>query len=263
LRTVAVIISGLGGALTMKIRLAFLIPLVGFVALSCRQAAEVPAIPVAQATDVYTPARERMVRYQVKARGVKDEKTLAAMVKVPRHEFVPPSRRGEAYADYPLPIDHDQTISQPYIVAFMTEALKLKGGEKVLEIGTGSGYQAAVLAETAGKVYTIEIVTPLAKEAEARLKRLGYENVFVKAGDGYEGWPEHAPFDAVIVTAAPGHIPQPLVDQLKTGGRMIIPVGTQYQELVLITKTEEGVKKRSVLPVRFVPMTGEAQKKRK
>jgi protein-L-isoaspartate(D-aspartate) O-methyltransferase len=156
----------------------------------------------------------------------------------------------------------DQTISQPYIVAYMTQALELKGGEKVLEIGTGSGYQAAVLAEIAQKVYTIEILAPLARNAEQTLKRLGYENVFVKAGDGYKGWPEHAPFDAIVVTAAPDHIPQPLVEQLKIGGRMIIPVGSWNQKLILITKNPEGISQQADLPVRFVPMTGEAQEQR-
>jgi len=202
-----------------------------------------------------------MVREQIEARGVKDSLVLAAMRKVPRHLFVPERYRGEAYADHPLPIGHGQTISQPYIVAYMTEALGLKGNEKVLEIGTGSGYQAAVLAEIVDSVFTIEIIPELARSAEQRLKNLGYRNVFVRCGDGYKGWPEHAPFDAIIVTAAPDHIPQPLVNQLKGGGRMVIPVGSMFQELVLVVKRKEGIEKHPLLPVRFVPMTGEAKKR--
>jgi protein-L-isoaspartate(D-aspartate) O-methyltransferase len=173
----------------------------------------------------------------------------------------PEKMRRFAYEDRPLPIGEEQTISQPYIVALMTELLGLKGGEKVLEIGTGSGYQAAVLAEIAKEVYTIEIIESLANTAEERLQKMGYKNITVKWGDGYQGWEEHAPFDGVIVTAAPDHIPQPLVDQLKIGGRMVIPVGDYFQELKLLTKTEEGVKEKNVIPVRFVPMTGEAQEK--
>ncbi|RKY64104.1 MAG: protein-L-isoaspartate O-methyltransferase [Candidatus Latescibacterota bacterium] len=212
-------------------------------------------------TEDYARARERMVEEQIEARGIKDSLVLAAMRKVPRHLFVPERYRSEAYADHPLPIGYGQTISQPYIVAYMTEALRLKGGEKVLEIGTGSGYQAAVLAEIADSVFTIEIIPELAESARERLRRLGYKNIFVLCGDGYRGWPEHAPFDAIIVTAAPDHIPGPLVEQLKVGGRMVIPVGSVYQELFLVVKTERGVEKRSLLPVRFVPMTGEAQRR--
>lgn len=179
------------------------------------------------------------------------------MDKVPRHEFVPPDLRAQAYADHPLPIGYEQTISQPFIVAFMTEKLEPKRTDKVLEIGTGSGYQAAVLAELVGEVFTIEIVEPLARRAEADLKRLGYTNVMVRAGDGYRGWPEAAPFDAVIVTCAPEQLPQPLVDQLKEGGRMIIPVGAiGNQQLYVLRKQGPKVEKCSVLPVRFVPMTG-------
>jgi len=210
----------------------------------------------------YAQRRDAMVEKQIEARGVKDKLVLEAMRKVPRHKFVPPGRRRYAYEDYPLPIGEGQTISQPYIVALMTELLKLKGDEKVLEIGTGSGYQAAVLAEIAKEVYTIEIVRPLHERSKKLLEELGYRNIFTKCGDGYNGWPEHAPFDAVIVTAAPPEVPQPLVDQLKPGGRLVIPVGEFYQELVRITKTPKGLKRESILPVRFVPMTGEAQKKR-
>jgi len=211
----------------------------------------------------YAAQRERMVQ-QIVAYGVSDKLVLQAMRKVERHKFVPAHIRGRAYDDSPLPIGEEQTISQPYIVAFMTAQMGLKGGEKVLEIGTGSGYQAAILAEIVKEVYTIEIVAVLGKRAEALLTELGYKNIRVKVGDGYKGWPEHAPFDAVIVTCAPDHIPQPLIDQLRVGGRIIIPVGEQWlgQELVLVTKTEKGIHKRSVLPVRFVPMTGEAQKGR-
>ena len=184
------------------------------------------------------------------------------MRKVPRHEFVRERDRKYAYEDHPLEIGEGQTISQPYIVALMTELLGLKGGEKVLEIGTGSGYQAAILAEIAKEVYTIEIIKPLADNARKTLERLGYRNIAVKWGDGYQGWKEHAPFEGIIVTAAPDHIPQPLVDQLKVGGKLVIPVGSMFQELKLITKTDKGIVERSVIPVRFVPMTGEAQERR-
>ena len=210
----------------------------------------------------FTGERYQMVQQQLKARGVSDPRVLAAMNKVRRDEFVPPNLKGSSYADQPLPIGYSQTISQPYIVAFMTEQLRLSPKDRVLEIGTGSGYQAAILAELAAEVYTIEIIEPLAKTAEATLQRLGYKNVHVKAGDGYKGWPEYAPFDAVIVTAAPDHVPQPLIDQLKEGGRMIIPVGSGlgFQQLHLLEKKNGKLQRRAVLPVRFVPMTGEAQK---
>jgi protein-L-isoaspartate(D-aspartate) O-methyltransferase len=203
--------------------------------------------------------RERMVKEQIAARGVKDPKTLEAMRRVPRHLFVPPELASQAYEDHPLPIGHGQTISQPYIVAFMTEALDLAGDETVLEVGTGSGYQAAVLGEIAEHVYSIEIVEPLAEESARRLKRLGYSNVEVRAGDGYEGWPEAAPFDAIIVTAAAPRIPEPLKEQLADGGRLIIPVGDAWQELVLLTRRGDRFDEKSVLPVRFVPMTGEVR----
>jgi protein-L-isoaspartate(D-aspartate) O-methyltransferase len=201
-----------------------------------------------------------MVREQIEARGIRDARVLAALRKVPRHLFVPPEEQREAYIDYPLPIGHEQTISQPYVVAYMTEALELTPRDRVLEIGTGSGYQAAILAELAAEVYSIEIVEPLAKEAEARLRRLGYSRVQVRAGDGYRGWPEAAPFDAIIVTAAPGHIPQPLVNQLREGGRMVLPLGRWDQELVRLRRTPGGLLRENLLPVRFVPMTGEAEK---
>ena len=204
-----------------------------------------------------------MVRNQIMARGVEDPRTIAAMDKVPRHEFVPEQQRARAYNDHPLPIGLGQTISQPYIVAYMTQALELKKTDRVLEIGTGSGYHAAVLAEIAEEVYSIEIVCELLERARKDFDRLGYENIVTKCGDGYQGWSEHAPFDAIIVTAAPDHIPQPLVDQLAMGGRMVIPVGDRYQELIRLRKTPEGIKQERLLPVRFVPMTGEAEKKKK
>jgi protein-L-isoaspartate(D-aspartate) O-methyltransferase len=216
----------------------------------------------ADTPEKFEQARERMVSGQIEARGVRDARVLAALRRVPRHEFVPVGQRAYAYEDRPLPIGHGQTISQPYIVAVMSQALELDGSEKVLEIGTGSGYQAAVLAELAAEVYTIEIVEPLAERAAGDLKRLGFENLHARAGDGYRGWPEAAPFDAIIVTAAPDHIPQPLVDQLAVGGRLVLPVGRMIQELVLITKDEKGVRHEDLLPVRFVPMVGEAEKKR-
>jgi protein-L-isoaspartate(D-aspartate) O-methyltransferase len=205
--------------------------------------------------------RQRMVQQQLIARGVKDPRVLAAMEKVPREEFVPPESRPDSYEDGPLPIGYDQTISQPYIVAFMTEQLQLNPTDRVLEIGTGSGYQAAVLAGLVAHVYSIEIIEPLAKSAQATLQRLGCDNVHVKVGDGYKGWPEEAPFDAVIVTCAPDKVPQALVDQLKDGGRMIIPVGERFaQELYLLEKKNGEVKQSVTLPVRFVPMAREAAK---
>jgi len=201
--------------------------------------------------------RERMVKEQIVMRGVVEERVLAAMRKVAREEFVPAESRAESYTDRPLPIGYDQTISQPFIVGFMTEALRLQPTHRVLEIGTGSGYQAAILAELVAEVYSIEIIEPLKKNAEATLQRLGYKNVHVKAGDGYKGWPEHAPFDSIIVTCAPERVPQPLVDQLKEGGRMIIPVGAKFaQELYLLEKKDGRLEQSAVLPVRFVPMAG-------
>jgi protein-L-isoaspartate(D-aspartate) O-methyltransferase len=206
---------------------------------------------------MYEKMRLSMVEDQIKKRGVKDERVLNAMRHVPRHEFVPDHLKKYAYADEPLPIGEDQTISQPYIVAYMTEYLRLQENDKVLEIGTGSGYQAAVLAEIADSVFTIEIVDVLAEKAEKTLERLGYNNVLVKRGDGYAGWPEHAPFDAIIITAAPTKIPEPLKEQLKIGGYMILPLGDYSQELVLLEKNKNDFERKSLLPVRFVPMTGE------
>jgi protein-L-isoaspartate(D-aspartate) O-methyltransferase len=214
----------------------------------------------AEGADPTAAARERMVREQIQARGVKDPRVLAAMRAVPRHELVPEELRDHAYEDRPLPIGHGQTISQPYVVAFMTEELDIAPDERVLEVGTGSGYQAAVLGELAREVYSVEIVEPLAERARADLARLGYSNVHVRAGDGYRGWPEHAPYDAIVVTAAPDHVPQPLIDQLAPGGRLVLPVGRGIQELVRITRDEHGVHEEHLIGVRFVPMTGEAER---
>ena len=201
--------------------------------------------------------RAKMVDAQLAGRDITDPRVLAAMRELPRHEFVPDSLRKDAYDDRPLSIGHGQTISQPYIVAFMTQQLRLQPSDRVLEVGTGSGYQAAVLARLAGEVYSIEIVEPLARTAAQVLQRLGIKNVAVKAGDGYAGWPEHAPFDAIIVTCAPDHIPAPLVAQLKENGRMIIPVGENggVQELYVLRKKNGEIQRTAVLPVRFVPMT--------
>jgi protein-L-isoaspartate(D-aspartate) O-methyltransferase len=197
-----------------------------------------------------------MVERQLRQRGIDDPRTLRAMTKVPREKFVPKELINKAYDDRPLPIGYNQTISQPFIVGFMTQQLQPKATDRVLEIGTGSGYQAAVLGELVAEVYTIEIVRPLAQQAEALLRELGYKNVHVKAGDGYKGWPEHAPFDAIIVTAAPDHVPQPLVDQLKEGGRLIIPVGKNpAQRLYTYEKRGGSLKETAVMPVRFVPLT--------
>lgn len=200
--------------------------------------------------------RSDMVATQIRARGIADEAVLTAMRTVPRHLFVPPSVRSRAYEDSPLPIGHGQTISQPFIVAYMTEALELKRTDRVLEIGTGSGYQAAVIAELVNDVYTIEIVAPLARAAELTLQQLGYRNVRVRHGNGYLGWPEAAPFDKIIVTAAPPEVPQRLVEQLAVGGLLIAPVGRGEQVLTLIRRTQSGIVTRSTLPVRFVPMVG-------
>lgn len=207
--------------------------------------------------------RQRMVTGQLAGRDITNRQALRVMGSVPRHEFVSEAQRSMAYSDRPLPIGHDQTISQPYIVAFMTQALNPRTNDVVLEIGTGSGYQAAILSGLVKTVYSMEIVEPLAQRASADLKRLSFTNVHVRASDGYRGWPEMAPFDAIIVTCAPDHIPQPLVAQLKEGGRMIIPVGPTYnQSLYLLKKTDGKVHRESVLPVRFVPMTGRAEKPR-
>ncbi|MBW3630188.1 MAG: protein-L-isoaspartate(D-aspartate) O-methyltransferase [Gemmatimonadetes bacterium] len=207
-----------------------------------------------EARDPYVAERSRMVDEQLRARGIADRAVLAALGRVPRHRFVPPAYQQFAYGDHPLPIGFEQTISQPYIVGYMTEAAQISPGEKVLEIGTGSGYQAAVLAELAREVYTIEIVPELAAQSGRLLTELGYTNVRARAGDGYAGWPEHAPFDAIVVTAAPDHVPQALVDQLALNGRMIIPVGAGEQEMRVLTRTVAGIVEERTLPVRFVPL---------
>jgi protein-L-isoaspartate(D-aspartate) O-methyltransferase len=226
------------------------------VALASCKPANVPALD-------FAAERERMVRQQVALRGVTDTRLLAAMRKVPRDQFIPEAVRNLAYTDQPLPIGHDQTISQPFIVAFMTEKLQLRPTDRVLEFGTGSGYQAAILAELAREVYTIEIVAPLGERAQGTLQRLGYKNVHVKIGDGYQGWPEEAPFDAVIVTCAPEHVPRPLIDQTREGGRVIIPVGAAGSQLLYLLEKKAGrLQQRAVLPVRFVPMTGSAQEQK-
>lgn len=204
--------------------------------------------------------RERMVESQIEARGVRDPKVLAALRRVPRHRFMPEDVRSRAYEDRAVPIGHGQTISQPFIVASMTEQLRLDADDRVLEVGTGSGYQAAVLAEIAREVYSIEIVEPLAERADATLDALGYDEVHVRTGDGYRGWPEAAPFDAIVVTAAPDHVPQPLVEQLAVGGRMVVPVGGRgAQDLRLLVREEDGVRQEVLYGVLFVPMTGEAR----
>ena len=205
-------------------------------------------------------ARTTMVREQLSARDIRDPRVLDVMSRVHRHLFVPEDQRPAAYEDHPLPIGHGQTISQPYIVAFMTQALKVEPEHKVLEIGTGSGYQAAVLAELAKEVYTIEIVAPLGERAKRTLESLGYRNVHVKIGNGYLGWPEHAPFDRIMVTAAPPEVPPALVEQLKVNGLMAIPVGDIYQELRILRKTASGLETLETMPVRFVPMVKGAPK---
>ena len=210
----------------------------------------------------FTSARRHMVEAHLGARDIGDARVLDAMGAIPRQEFVPADLRGAAYEDHPLPIGEGQTISQPYVVALMTQTLRLQGDEKVLEIGTGSGYQAAVLAELVDEVYTIEILPSLAESAGARLERLGYDNVAVKNADGYFGWEEHAPFDAIMITAAADHIPSPLIGQLGDGGRLIIPLGSTkyYQTLTLLNKEGGEIEAEYLINVRFVPMTGEVQK---
>lgn len=211
----------------------------------------------------FTDARRRMIRRDLAGRDIHDELVLQAMGRIPRHEFVPEELRDNAYVDHPLPIGHQQTISQPYIVALMTQLAGAKKGMRALDIGTGSGYQAAVLGEICKEVFSIEIVEPLAEEAKGRLADMGYENITVRRGDGYQGWPDKAPFDVIVVAAAPDHVPQPLVDQLAPGGRLVIPVGQWYQELLVIERDKAGeIHRHRSIGVRFVPMTGEAQKRK-
>jgi len=210
----------------------------------------------------FIQARQRMVRRDLRGRDIDDARVLEVMGRVPRHLFVPEAIRDSAYADHPLPIGEDQTISQPYIVALMTQLAEPKKTSRALDIGTGSGYQAAVLGEICKEVYSIEIVKSLADRAKKRLADLGYKNITVRHGDGYQGWKEKAPFDVIIVAAAPDHVPQPLIDQLAPGGKLVIPVGRYFQELLLIKRKKDGtVDRKSVLPVRFVPMTGKAQER--
>lgn len=214
------------------------------------------------AQDTFIPERRAMVEHDLKGRGITDKKVLEAMEEIPRHLFVDENLRGKAYKDHPLPIGEGQTISQPYVVALMTEALHLSSTDRVLEIGTGSGYQAAVLAEIVSKVYTIEIRKALAERASKRLKELGYNNIKVKYGDGYFGWKEHGPFDAIIITAAANHIPPPLIKQLREGGRLIVPLGptVYFQTLTLVEKLDSDLKVKQMGSVRFVPMIGETEK---
>lgn len=224
-----------------------------------------PAVGMDMASELFAQPyprqreRDRMVQEQLLARQISDQAVIQAMRDVPRHEFVLPDDSAEAYDDHPLPIGYGQTISQPYIVAYMTEALHVERHHRVLEIGTGSGYQAAVLASLVDQVWTIEIVEALAERARQTFHRLGISSVTNRAGDGYQGWPEEAPFDAIILTAAPDHVPQPLLDQLAVGGRMILPLGKTMQRLILLTRTADGVTRKDLFPVAFVPMTGEAQ----
>ena len=244
--------------------IASLFCLVSLTALSCTvdpppKSTVAAGQSVATVTDSFAARREAMVSRQIRARGISSPAVLEAMRTVPRHEFVPLAARRVAYADRPVEIGFQQTISQPYIVAYMTEAADISPQEKVLEIGTGSGYQAAVLGEIARDVYTIEIIPGLAERARAILAALGYTNVHVKTGNGYLGWPEHAPFDAILVTAAPEQVPQALVDQLALGGRMVIPVGAIDQDMMIIEKTHGGVIERKTIAVRFVPMTGKPE----
>ena len=225
--------------------------------LGCQPAKTPPdsiSVPDESTADPRAADRKHMVDTQLRARGLRDETVLSAMTRVPRHRFVPAPYTDMAHADHPLPIGFQQTISQPYIVGYMTEAAQISSDDKVLEIGTGSGYQAAILAELAREVYTVEIIPELAERARLLLDTLGYRNVHVRTGDGYAGWKEHAPYDAIVVTAAPPQVPQALIDQLAVGGRMIIPVGSGEQEMRVITKTPTGVTQQTTMQVRFVPL---------
>ena len=231
-------------------------------AMSAQEPTSLPQWFTSKSTEgTFATSAGAMVEKQLRPRGIDDPRVLRAMAKVPREKFIAKELEARAYEDRPLPIGFGQTISQPYIVAFMTQAMKPKPTDRVLEIGTGSGYQAAVLGELVAQVYTIEIVRPLAQRAATILNALGYKNVLVKGDDGYKGWPEHAPFDAIIVTAAPDHVPQPLVDQLKEGGRMIIPVGKTFaQELQVLEKRGGAIKQTAAIPVKFVPLTRDSSR---
>ena len=225
--------------------------------LGCAASITSQARPAGRGAD---ELREEMVTAQIASRGITDPSVLEAMREVPRHLFVPEARRADAYEDRALPLGEHQTISQPYIVALMTQLARITPGAKVLEVGTGSGYQAAILARMGARVYTVEIIPTLAHRARATLDSLGYRNIAYRVGDGYRGWPEAAPFGAILVTAAPDHVPRALVDQLVVGGRLVIPVGASVQKLMVITRTAEGTRREEILPVRFVPMTGEAER---
>jgi protein-L-isoaspartate(D-aspartate) O-methyltransferase len=248
----------------MKLRCFLIYPALLLILGSCAAiegspgaTAQPPGVTAETPADPYREARQRMVEQQIRDRDVTDPEVLAVMAAVPRHEFVPADQQASAYNDHPLPIGFGQTISQPYIVALMTELIDLQPGEKVLEIGTGSGYQAAILAELTNQVYTIEIIPELAEQAGQTFDRLGYDEISAKQGDGYFGWPEHAPFDAIIVTAAPDHIPQPLVNQLADGGKMVIPVGPPggYQSLWILEREGDEIHRNNWGGVIFVPLT--------
>ncbi len=251
----------------IKIIFFFIVALIIFLIVSQNlkidEISDIQSLQNQSQIDEFYEARKYMVENHMRARDINDEMVLAVMEKVPRHRFVPDNLVANAYDDRPLPIGYGQTISQPYIVALMTQELNVGKNDKVLEIGTGSGYQAAVLAELVKEVYTIEIIEPLAKSAEERLQREGYKNVKVKNADGYFGWKERAPFDAIIVTAAVNHIPPPLIEQLKDGGRLIIPLGgtREFQTLTLVTKKDNDLETRFITGVVFVPLTGKAQKR--
>lgn len=225
-------------------------------------AADSPMVPEAEEPERFVTLRQRMVRYQLESRDICDPRVLQVMGRIPRHRFVPASQREAAYADWPLQIGAGQTISQPYIVALMTQLARPQPDARALDVGTGSGYQAAVLAELCREVYSIEIVESLATEARERLAELGYRNVEVRHGDGYRGWPERAPFDVIVLAAAPPEIPEPLVEQLAVGGRLVLPVGERFQELVVVEKQADGTTRRwTEIAVMFVPMTGQAQQR--
>jgi protein-L-isoaspartate(D-aspartate) O-methyltransferase len=229
-------------------------PLLAWLALLSVLAGVIPS----GAEDLWGAQRRAMVE-KLRQRGKIQPEVLSAMEKVPRHLFVPPSVQSRAYEDEPLPLGSGRSIYEPYVVALMTSLLDLQKGDKVLEVGTGSGYHAAVLARMAREVYSVEIVPPVASQARQRLETLGYHNIEIRVGDGYQGWPDQAPFDAILLSAAPPHIPKPLIDQLRVGGRMVVPVGGLLQDLLVITKTADGIEKRTVIPVRLTPMTGKVR----